>query len=273
MISGAMNNPHRDLIEEIYFVGESNFDFFELTIEYPAATPKKINENKKKILEALESYNLGLLAHLPWYFSLAYPYERIQNATNKEIENALFIASHLGSKIVTIHPDLITPHSCQSRKKMFERTLDTLKNIEKIANNFSLTLCLETVDEKALNLEEYKKILTQTEIKITLDIGHAETYFREGAERLMEEFKNYIKHVHLHDGKKDIDHLPLGAGNIEIKKILEKLKQFYDNTITLEIHCSDPHYLQYSREFLEIFWYGRKQFEENKEYQYPDKES
>ncbi|MCX8163155.1 MAG: sugar phosphate isomerase/epimerase [Candidatus Micrarchaeota archaeon] len=268
MIVGAMNNPHKNLVEQIYFLGELNFEFFELTIEYPAATPKKIIENKKRIADALESYNLGLLAHLPWYFNLAHPYERIQQATNKEIEAAAHIATTLGAKILTIHPDLTLPQSCQARKKRFERTLSTLKSIEKITKNFGLKLCLETVDEEALEIKEYKEILEQTDIKITLDAGHAHTYFSAGVVGLIEEFKKDIAHVHLHDGKKQIDHLPLGVGTLDMKKFVEKLKEVYNQTITLEVHCSDPHYLAYSKDILEIYWYGKEQFEENKKYIY-----
>jgi len=266
MIIGAMNHPHKEILDQIYKIGEMNFDYLEITIEYPAATPQKLIQKKDKILEAISSYNLGVLAHLPWFFPLANPYERIQNATNKEIENAMHIATLLGAKTITIHPDLVTPVSVQGRKLMLENTTKTLDYLSKQAKKFGLELCLETVDQKALDVEEYKKILANLDIYITLDIGHLSTYFSIDLEDFIKIFKDKIKHIHLHDFKGSEDHLPLGAGRLELDKVVAALKKFYNNTITLEVHSSDPHYLVYSKEALELAWYGKKALEENKKY-------
>ncbi|MFN3910021.1 MAG: sugar phosphate isomerase/epimerase family protein [Candidatus Anstonellaceae archaeon] len=270
MIIGAMNHPHKELIEEIYKIGEMNFDYLELTVEYPAATPEKIIQKKEKIKELIESYNLGLLTHLPWYFSIAHPYQRIQKAINKEIENAMQISAFLGAKSITLHPELVLPVSCQGRKKMIQNSLNTIKFLNKTASNFGMQLCLETVDEKALSLAEYKQILSEVDIKITLDIGHAQTYFSQNILDLIDEIKKHVGHVHLHDGKGGEDHLPLGAGRMDLKDIIKKLKEFYNSTITLEIHSADPYYLSYSKDRLEIEWYGKKEFEENKKYLKPE---
>ena len=78
--------------------------------------------------------------------------------------------------------------------------------------------------------------------------------------------------MHLHDNDKRSDqHLPLGAGKIDIPRAVADLKSFYDGTITLEVHSQDRDYLKISREKLELMWYGKKKFEENKEYLYPEK--
>jgi len=266
MIVGAMNNPHKEVVDQIYKIGEMNFDYLELTIEYPAATPDKLMQKKGKILDAISSYNLGLLAHLPWFFSLANPYERIQNATNKEIENAMHIANLFGARLITIHPDLVTPVSVQGRKLMLDHTIKNLDYLNKQAKKFGLELCLETVDEKALNIDEYKKILSSLDISITLDIGHLSTYFSVDLEDFIKTFKDKIAHIHLHDFKGLEDHLPLGAGRLDLDKAVSTLKNFYNKTITLEVHANDPYYLVYSKEALELSWYGKKVVEENKKY-------
>jgi len=53
--------------------------------------------------------------------------------------------------------------------------------------------------------------------------------------------------------------------------VVKELKGFYDGTITLEVHSQDREYLKISREKLEMMWFGKRKFEENKEYLYPEK--
>ena len=88
MIIGAMNSPKNDIVSEIQLFGEMGFDFFEITIEAPSANAEKVIARKKEVLDALHSYNFGVLAHMPWYFSVAHPYPRIQEAIVGEFAHA-----------------------------------------------------------------------------------------------------------------------------------------------------------------------------------------
>jgi len=268
MIIGAMNNPHKKLIEQIHQFGEMNFDYLELTVEHPYARPELIEKKKKQIMDAISSYNLGLLSHLPWYFSIAHPYERVQKAINTEIVSAMQVAASLGAKNMTIHTELSISPSAQGRKKMIENSTKTLKELHKKAKGFGIDLLLETITPKSCTLEEYKQIFSEVDMGMTLDIGHAETNYPQKFEGFYKTFKNRVRHVHLHDGKGE-NHLAIGAGRMKIEDILKTLKKSYDDTITLEVHASDPHYLQYSRDRVEIMWYGKHAHEKNREYMYP----
>ncbi|MFH1306162.1 MAG: sugar phosphate isomerase/epimerase family protein [Candidatus Micrarchaeota archaeon] len=268
MLIGAMNNPHKKLVEEIHTFGEMNFDFLELTIEHPRAKPEYVSKNKKEILDALSSYNLGLVAHMPWYFSIAHPYERIQKAVNTEMVSALQTASMLGAKKMTLHTELSLSPSIQGRKSMIKNSIATLKELNKKARSMGVDLLLETVTPKSCTIEEFKQIFSEVDMGMTLDVGHAEVEYKKVFEGFWKEFSPRVRHVHLHDGK-GVDHLPLGAGRIDLQEIVEELKKKYDDTITLEVHSEDRHYLKYSRDRLEILWYGKKKFEENRDYLYP----
>jgi len=106
---------------------------------------------------------------------------------------------------------------------------------------------------------------------MTFDVGHAFTANGEGMENYLAQFRKRIKHVHLHDNDRRSDqHLPLGAGKVDVARAVKELKTFYDGTITLEVHSADRDYLRISREKLEIVWYGKKKFEENLEYLQPE---
>lgn len=269
MIIGAMNNPHKKLVEQIHQIGEMNFDYFELTVEYPAATVEIIKKEKKQILDALSSYNLGLLSHLPWYFSIAHPYERVQNAINTEIVSAMQTAAMLGAKKMVIHTELSVSPSAIGRKNMVANMSKNLKELHKKAQGFGIDLLLETVAPKSCRLEEFEKVFSEVDMGMCLDVGHAQVNYPQGFGGFWQKFEKRIRHVHMHDGKGSENHLPIGAGKIDWEEIISEMKKKYDGTITLEVHSTDPHYVQYSRERLEIMWYGKKKFEDNKDYLYP----
>ena len=50
---GAMNFPIKPLLREIEEIGEMGFDYVELTMDPPEATPQKMLGQKRAILEVL----------------------------------------------------------------------------------------------------------------------------------------------------------------------------------------------------------------------------
>lgn len=269
MIVGAMNNPHKKLNEEIMLFGEMNFHYVELTLEPPYARAEQIERGRKSILDALGSYNLGVQAHMPWYIPLAFPYERVQKALHIECAAIFRAAASLGAKRMTIHP-LAFPASAQGRKMRFEQMVANLKELHKTAADVGLDLLVENMDAKMMSIDEFQTLFSTLDMGMTLDVGHTHTAKGEGFRKYWEAFAPRVRHVHLHDnlGNND-DHLPLGAGKMDVPKVVETLKSGYDGTITLEVHSEDRHYLEYSKERLEVLWYGRKAVEADKDYLYP----
>ncbi|VVB99303.1 endonuclease 4 [uncultured archaeon] len=271
MIIGAMNNPKNNLSDEIALFGEMGFDFAEITVEAPGATPEKIMQDRKKVLDTLHSYNFGVLSHYPWYFSVAHPYASIQKAIDAEFDRAFESAASLGAKKATIHTEWM-PNSIQERPVMVAKTIDTIKRLHKAAAEHGVELLIENFSYSSFSIKEFKSLFSELEIGMTFDVGHASVASGEGFDNYVAQFKKRMKHVHLHDNNKQQDqHLPLGAGKIDIPKVVKELKSFYDGTITLEVHSEDRSYLQTSREKLEIMWYGKAHHERNKEYLFPEK--
>ena len=271
MIIGAMNNPKNNLVEEINLFGEMGFDYFELTIEAPAATPEKIMRGKKEILDALHSYNFGVLSHYPWYFSVAHPYESIQRAINEEFGHAFAAAALLGAKKATIHTEWMPP-GVQERPVMVAKTIESIKKLHKSAAEHGLELLIENFGHSSFSIRDFKLLFSELGINMTFDVGHAAKHDGEGVDSYLREFKKRVKHVHLHDNnKKEDQHLPLGAGRIDMQHVVKELKSFYDGTVTLEVHSEDREYLKSSREKLEIMWYGKEHHQRNKEYLFPEK--
>ena len=91
-----------------------------------------------------------------------------------------------------------------------------------------------------------------------LDIGHCNIH--NNVSRLTREFfdelSQNIIHIHIHDnrGKKD-DHMPIGCGEIDWQKIFVLIKKSgYDDTITLEIFCTDRDFLTLTRKKVKKLW-------------------
>jgi sugar phosphate isomerase/epimerase len=271
MIIGAMNDPHNDVASEISLFGEMGFDFFEATIEAPAATPGRIAARKKEVLDALHSYNFGVLAHLPWYFSVAHPYPSIQEAIVGEFEAAFDTAVLLGAKKATLHTEFL-PARLQDRAVHVAKTVESMKRLAKAAENRGLELLVENYNAGSFSIKEFKLLFGELDIGMTLDVGHACVADGEGFDNYVAQFKKRIKHVHLHDNNRREDqHLPLGAGKIGAERIVRELKSFYDGTITLEVHSEDRDYSRVSREKLEVLWYGKRKFKENEGYLQPER--
>jgi sugar phosphate isomerase/epimerase len=189
----------------------------------------------------------------------------------REFAAAFDAAVLLGAKKATIHTEFM-PSGIQERPVHMAKTIATMKTLHKEASNRGLELLVENFNASSFSIKEFKMLFSEFDMGMTLDIGHASTSDGEGMANYVQQFKKRIKHVHLHDNDRRSDqHLPLGAGKIDIPKAVAELKSFYDGTITLEVHSHDRDFLKGSREKLEIMWFGKKKFEENKDYLYPKK--
>jgi len=75
------------------------------------------------------------------------------------------------------------------------------------------------------------------DIELLLDLGHANMGKKPLHDYYFRKFKDRIGHIHMHDNDGSHDqHLPIGKGTINWKKIVRHLKRInYDNTITFEV--------------------------------------
>jgi len=264
---GAMNNPYNNLIDEIKLFGENKFDYIDLTLEKPEATPEILIEKKKEILDALSSYNLGVVGHTPWYLELGHPYESVRKAFLKEALKIIEVLGKIEVSKTTIHPLPAFPrmHKRKYREKIVGWTIDSIKKIVNKANEYGMIIVIENLDGgKLLSLEEYEEIIVKTMSYFHLDIGHANLDTRTN--RSVEFIKHFgsrglLKHVHISDNvggtmKAGWDlHLPIGAGKIDFRSIFKALKEVkYDDTMTLEVFSRDRDYLILSKNKVKKLW-------------------
>ncbi len=256
-----MNFPIKPLPREIDEIGEMGFDYVELTMDPPEATPQKILSQKKSIQDLLNRYQIGIMGHLPTFVWTSDLYESLRRASLQEIFDALEAAAELGIEKVVLHPGYITGLGKFILDKAKGYGMDSIEAILKKAVNLNITLCIENIFPQAHFLSsphEFQKVFEAfPELRLTLDIGHANLGVRKNKSSEFIRYYGYrIGHVHANDnfGKED-SHLPIGAGIIDFEKILGELKEAqYDDTITLEVFSRDRDYLKISMEKMKRMW-------------------
>lgn len=258
---GAMNFPIKPLLREIDEIGEMGFDYVELTMDPPEATPQKILGQKRAILEVLHRYGMGMIGHLPTFVWTSDLYESLRKASLQENFGALEAAAELGIKKVVLHPGFITGMGKLLLDQAKGNAMESLETILKKAFSLNITVCIENMFPQAhflIHPHEFQPVFEKfPEIRLTLDMGHAN--LGGGKNRSLEFIRLHghrIGHVHANDnfGKED-SHLPIGAGIIDFEKIMKELKEAqYDETITLEVFSRDRDYLKISKEKIKRVW-------------------
>src|SRR5512136_1856357 len=138
---GAMNFPIKPLRGEIEEIGEMGFDYVELTMDPPEATPHKILVQKRTIKEILNRYEMEIIGHLPTFVLTSDLYESLRSASLQENFDALEAGAELGIEKVVLHPSIITGLG----KLLMDRTkgygMEAIETILKKSISLGITIC------------------------------------------------------------------------------------------------------------------------------------
>jgi len=258
---GAMNSPIKSVISELKETADLGFDYLELTMDAPEATPQRISAQKREFLDLLSSYNFGLIGHLPCFVSTADLYESIRSASRKEVLESLEISPELGIEKVVLHPSYVTGLGKHLEDKVKNLGYEFLEVVYARADELGITLCLENMlpwSGWLFEPEEFRDVLKKFgKMKLMLDIGHANIDAKENrANKFIKVYGKRLAHLHVHDnfGRED-NHLPLGCGNIKFNEIFSEMKKTgYDDTMTLEVFSQDRDYLKLSLQKAKAIW-------------------
>ena len=257
MLIGKMNNPSKDLIQEITLTGQQGFDYLDLTLEGPAAYRDQLSP--QRVRDALKSHELGVVGHTAYYLPIDSSIDRLQSATISEIIDDLNFFARIKAQKVTLHFGFSNPRklfSLEHEKELWSRALDRLISV---GEELGIQIILEhfTCDNNSISilLELFDRFPS---LGFHLDVGHANLGAAENATPwLLDYFSDHLSHVHFSDnlgGGSDL-HLPLYCGNIDWEMIVAELKKVdYDDTITLEVFSNHSDYLMLSKKLLEELW-------------------
>lgn len=255
MLIGAINHPARDLLAEVRWIGENGFDYVDLALEAPAATPDRID------LAALRSRitDLGLeiivhAAELP----VSHPYGRLRRAALDELRHDLDLAAELGSALLVTRfqhwPDWMGD---EAGVELYGQLYDILCRQGAQAG---VTVAMENHHHNAHQLKRLRRIAQRSpDLRLALNVGHANLQVAKNQTReFLFDMGERVIHVYLSDNNgSENGRLPLAAaqsGGVDWQRELANFKSFgYDRTFTLEIG-GDRRWLLASRDYLQQLW-------------------
>ena len=255
MLIGTMNHPARDVLDEIEWMAAMGMEFVDLTLEPPAAASWRVNPHA--IREALEKHRMKVVGHTAYYLPMGSAFEEVRHASVCELRRCLEVFSIVGARWMNLHPDRHAP--MHDRRFYIEQNIRTFEELLPDARRLGVGLMIENLPGTYNSAPQLGELLDPLpELGLHLDIGHANLEVPYNmTEPILTAYGTRLRHVHLHDnrgGNADL-HLPLGAGNIDVRKEIGALKRCgYDGPITLEVFTPDRQFLAYSRDVLRRIW-------------------
>jgi sugar phosphate isomerase/epimerase len=258
MLYGAMNFPAKPILEELETIAALGFDYLELTMDPPQSHYSVIRETKPNLMSRLGQLKMKLVCHLPSFLSIADLTDSIREASVQEMIASLETAAELRAMKVVLHPPYMTGLGPMVPDLTRNLARSSMERIVERADQLGLVLCVENMFVRTKSLAEpadFQELFHEfPTLKLTLDIGHAHIESRQTNRNLdfIRRFPDRLSHLHVSDNfGKDDNHLPIGAGSVDFRRISNALREIeYNDTATLEIFSRDKEYLRRSREKL-----------------------
>lgn len=224
-----------DDISWIYGIEEAGFDGWEVCADgnYHFSKPGLY----EMVVEHIQSTNLDVTVHAPYGdLNPAAINDPIWRETVRQLTECIRLSSEITNR-VTIHPGYLSCTGKLVPEKIWQLQKDAMREVGKAATEYGIVACLENMPDIPDFLcrypEEIYGIIEGLEgVSMTIDFGHANT---------MGKVADFIKvlpsasHVHIHDnhGKSD-EHLPIGEGTVDWKKVSKALFRDYQGVVVVE---------------------------------------
>jgi sugar phosphate isomerase/epimerase len=190
------------------------------------------------------------VVHLPYQVDLCSPYERIREATHRELEDCIEAADCVGARKAILHARTdawrLAYDDDELRRELVERILD----LDSYAEHAGVELCVENLAGDFFRLDQEFPRLLDRGVSMAFDTGHAyvDGFDADDQARFLREHRESVSHVHLNDTRRDDEdeHLPLGAGTVDFDALLEPLRTDWSGTLALDVRTDDWDYVEES---------------------------
>jgi sugar phosphate isomerase/epimerase len=261
---GLLTNPVEAVPQQIGRFKRLGFDYVEVGIEEPAATPRILMEQKGEITSALALNAMPALGHTAYWVGFGSSHENVREGWVREGKDMIRAASELGISLLNFHfySRLGSVGRTEKSRETFLRNFtDSMRELAQSALQKRVELMLENIppeDGHPLeSLAYFSQVMSAVPaLKFHFDVAHAFIENRmKGVEEYLDAFNDRLSHIHIHDnhGRHD-EHLPLGEGKIHLREVVRLLKDYkYDRTVTFEVFTSLPDAVR-SRHRFEKIW-------------------
>jgi sugar phosphate isomerase/epimerase len=246
---GLLTSPVESVPQEIVRFHRLGFDYAEIGIEEPNATPQILIRQKDEILSSLSLNGMFAVGHTAYWVGFGSSHEKVRRGWIEEAEEMIHVASELKIGLLNFH--FYGRHGMvgateQSKNRFLWNFADAMEELTEFAATEKVSLMLENPPPenraRLESLECFSFVMKSVPaLRFHLDVGHAFIENRmRGVRDYLEAFGDRLAHVHMHDnhGKED-EHLALGKGKIDTREVIRLLKEVdYDRTITFEVFSS-----------------------------------
>lgn len=261
---GLLTDPIESVPSEIARFRKLGFDYVEIGIEEPKATPHILMRQKDEILGSLSANRMFPVGHTAYWVGFGSSHEKARRGWIEEAKDMIHVASELKIKLLNFHfyASLGRVGATEESRNIFlENFTNAMKELAQFSATERVDLMLENVPAESGNplesIDCFSHVMKAVpELRFHFDVAHAFIENRmRGVRDYIDAFGDRLAHVHIHDnhGKHD-EHLPLGMGKIDFRKVVRFLKETnYDKTITFEVFTSRADAVR-SREFFKKQW-------------------
>jgi len=262
---GLLTDPTEFVPDEIIRVHKLGFDYVEIGIEEPNATPRILMRQRDEILRLLSANGMLALGHTAYWVGFGSSHEKARQGWIEEGKDMILVASELKLRLLNFHfyGRLGKVSATEESRNIFLRNFtDAMKELTQFAATKKVNLMLENVPpangSPLESIECFSHVMEAVPaLEFHLDVAHAFIENRmKGVRDYINAFSERLVHVHIHDnhGKWD-EHLPLGRGKIDFRKVVRFLKEIsYDRTVTFEVFTSRADAVR-SRELFKKQWH------------------
>ncbi len=260
---GLLTDPIELVPNQIGRFRNLGFDFVEIGIEEPKATPEILMGQKDIISRLLAEKAMFALGHTAYWVQFGSAHEKARKGWIEEAKDMINVASELRLNLLNFHfygrlgRIGATP---ESRRTFVETFTASIVELTEFGEEKKVELMLENVPTEAggvTGIKSFSQVMKNApKLKFHFDVAHA---FIEdglpGIKSYLDGFSDKLMHIHIHDnhGVED-EHLPLGWGKIDFKRVVRWLKQLdYAKTVTFEVFTSNQDAV-HSREYFRKLW-------------------
>ncbi len=266
---GMLTAPTEPVLNELAIFHKLGFDYVEIGIEEPAATPQILMQQRDQILSSLLAKNMFALGHTAYWVGFGSSHEKVRKGWVEEAKDMIQTASELKMGLLNFHFNSrygSVGATEQSRTTFLQNFISSMEELTQFAAAEKIDLMLENVPPEnghpLESIDYFSAVMKAVPaMKFHLDVAHAFIENRmKGVKNYIDAFGDRLVHVHMHDnhGMQD-EHLPLGRGKIDVRQVVKLLKATkYDKTVTFEVFTSRAD-AKHSRDLFKRQWSRTRQ--------------
>jgi len=206
--------------------------FVELNMNLPEYQADRIDAGA--FAEIAGRYGIYYTIHLDENLNPCDFNEKVANAYTETVLQTIGLAKRLRIPVLNMHLSKGVYFTLPERKvHLFDEYTDVYlaklaafrDRCEKAIGGANIKICVENAGgyDKEFLQKGLALLLESKAFALTFDIGH-NAEIGAGDEEIIMRHKNKLCHMHMHDAKEKISHLPLGAGELDLPEYFRLAK-------------------------------------------------